>query len=183
MSHFNAVSLEVSAGLALTWSPLLPTFLGWAGHSSPHLPGPLYHTHGAPPSSRSCPFPSHREAFKVPSPHGLLWASCLESSKRNQLQLLSVIQISCESIWRRDWLSMYILPPSTSSASHLTAASLASPPSSKSSQSQNISSIISRFHKCRNIWARIYKTSLQNVSTRIWKCLIYTRHLEIHVSD
>ena len=47
--------------------------LSWVDRTScPHLPGPLYHTHAAPPSSRSCPFPSHREAFKVPSPHGLL---------------------------------------------------------------------------------------------------------------
>ena len=147
------MSLEGSPRLALMSSPLLPTFLGWAGRPSPHLPGPLYYTHAAPPSSGSCPFPSHTEAFKVPSAHGLLWASCLESSKRNQLQLV-INYPNLMWVHLKEWLAFYAHPPapdflSISPNLGQLGTTFLIKIFSKSKYVFHCP-IISRFYKCRN---------------------------------
>ena len=87
LSHFNVSLWKVLPDWLSRSLRSCPPFL--IGQDIPlpislhQLPGPLYHSHTAPPSSGSGPFPSHREAFKVATPCALFSARCMESSKRN----------------------------------------------------------------------------------------------------
>lgn len=109
--------------------------------SSPHLPGPLYHTHAAPPHPGHV-LPSHMEAFKVPSAHGLLWASCLESSKRNQLQLV-ISYPNLMWVHLKETLALCVHPPAPNFLSISPNSASLAPllPIKIFSKSQNTSSI------------------------------------------
>ena len=121
-----------SPSLALSWSWLLYTFPRQAGHSSLHLPAsapwPSLPQPQAPLSSRSGPFPSHREAFKVATPCGLFSARCMESSKRN-ITYHPKTHVSPSEGGQIAFVCSRHAPlcPPTSLASHLTYARLAPP--------------------------------------------------------